>query len=300
MKAVVLIAGPTASGKSGLAIQLAKQADGEVINADALQVYRDLRVISARPTHEDMQGVAHHLFGHIDGAHRYSTGQWVREATALIIDIMARGKLPIVAGGTGLYFKALIDGLAEVPPADSRAANNYLEKHGIAALRELAFSLDPKAAARVLGHDPQRLLRIVSVAQETDKPLSAWQADTKPVIPPGYWTSVLLLPPRELLYERINQRFDGMVTQGGLAEVEALAARNLASDLPVMRAIGAKTIIAHLVGEISLDKGIELAKRDTRRFAKRQMTWFRGQAADWPTIVNQSDKSRFLADFKKL
>ncbi len=299
MKAVVLLAGPTASGKSDLAVQLAKQADGEVINADALQVYRDLRVISARPTQDDMDGIAHHLFGHIDGGHRYSAGQWLKESSAVILDILARGKLPIVVGGTGLYFKALIEGLAEVPPADTGPANLYLNRHGIAALRELAVTLDPIATARVLGDDPQRLLRIVSVAQETAKPLSVWQSATTPVIPRGYWTASVLLPPRQLLYERINQRFDVMVEQGGLLEVEALAARGLASDLPVMRAIGAKTIIAHLKGECALDVGIELAKRDTRRFAKRQMTWFRGQAADWPVIANKADKARFLGQFQE-
>jgi len=196
MKPVILIAGPTASGKSSLAIKLAKRADGEVINADALQVYRDLRVISARPLAEDMQGVPHHLFGHVDGAHRYSTGQWLRAARDVILEVLARGKLPIVVGGTGLYFKALTQGLAEVPPADTASATSYLNSHGIGALRELAEGLDPAAASRVLGDDPQRLIRIVSVAQETNKPLSAWQANTKPAIPKGYWRSCVLLRPK--------------------------------------------------------------------------------------------------------
>jgi len=180
MKPVILIAGPTASGKSGLAIQLALQTNGEVINADALQVYSDLKVISARPSAEEMQGIPHHLFGHVDGSHRYSTGQWLRQACTVITDVLARGKLPIVVGGTGLYFKALTKGLAEVPPVNTRPAADYLECKGIAALRELAEAVDPAAAARVLGDDPQRLMRIVSVAQETGKPLSLWQSATRP------------------------------------------------------------------------------------------------------------------------
>lgn len=297
MKTVVLIAGPTASGKSGLAIQLAKRADGEVINADALQVYRDLRVISARPTIDDMEGVPHHLFGHVDGAHRYSTGQWLRAASDVIIDVMARGRLPIVVGGTGLYFKALTEGLAEVPQISTANASAYLQTRGIAALRLLAEQLDPPAAARVLGNDPQRLLRIVSVAQETGKPLSAWQASTKPVVPHGYWQSCVLLPPRDTLYNRINARFDLMVEHGGVDEVSALISRRLSPDLPVMRAIGFKTVAEHLSGKHDLKTGIELAKRDTRRFAKRQMTWFRGQAPDWPRIVNSNDGANFIEKF---
>ena len=295
MKPVILIAGPTASGKSGLAIQLALQTNGEVINADALQVYSDLKVISARPSTEEMQGIPHHLFGHVDGSHRYSTGQWLRQACRVITDVLARGKLPIVVGGTGLYFKALTKGLAEVPPVNTRPAAEYLERKGIAALRERAEAVDPAAAARVLGDDPQRLIRIVSVAQETGKPLSLWQSATRPIVPPGFWTSAVLLPPRDLLYERINARFDSMVERGGLDEIHALAARGLPSDLPVMRAIGAKTILAYLSGELSLEKGIDLAKRDTRRFAKRQMTWFRGQASDWPVIGTPFERKEFIS-----
>ena len=294
MKPVVLIAGPTASGKSRFATNLAIQYDGEVINADALQVYSDLRVISARPVDEDMQGIPHHLFGHVDGAHRYSTGQWLRDASAVILDVMGRGKLPIVVGGTGLYFKALTDGLAKIPPSDTALATQYLKINGIEKLRTLAESLDPVATPRVLGNDPQRLLRIVSVAQETGKPLSEWQSQTTPIIPKGYWASCVLLPPREQLYERINLRFDSMIEEGGLSEVKALVSRGLSLDLPVMRAIGVKTIAEHLSGHHDLQTGIDLAKRDTRRFSKRQMTWFRGQAPDWPKLANSADKRRFI------
>ena len=300
MKAVLFIAGPTASGKSRFATDLAVQHSGEVINADALQVYSDLRVISARPTKDEMQGVPHHMFGHIDGAHRYSTGQWAREAVGVILDVLARGKLPIVVGGTGLYFKALTDGLAEIPAVSSGGAQTLLDAEGIEGLRARAEVLDAISTQRVLGNDPQRLLRIVSVAEETATPLSEWQANTRPVIPRGYWRSCVLLPPRDVLYERINQRFDVMLEEGGLAEVKALVARGLAQDLPVMRAIGFKTIAAALRGEHSFETGVELAKRDTRRFAKRQMTWFRGQAPDWPQIKNRADKEAFEENISQI
>ena len=300
IKPVICITGPTASGKSGLAVRLAKQVSGEVINADALQVYRDLRVISARPNAAEMGGVPHHLFGHIDGAHRYSTGQWLREVETVILDVLARGHVPIVVGGTGLYFKALTEGLAQVPPVTLDKAKAILEREGIAGLRATAEALDPTASARVLGNDPQRLLRIVSVAQHSGRTLSAWQQDTKPLIPKGYWYGVAVVPPREALYSKINSRFDTMVEDGGLDEVRALVARGLSPDLPVMRAIGVKTVAAHLaggpksvMGEHDLTTGIELAKRDTRRFAKRQMTWLRGQAKDWPILQGSTDKAAF-------
>ncbi len=254
-----------------------------------------------------MDGVAHHMFGHIDGAHRYSTGQWLREVEDVILDVLARGQVPIVVGGTGLYFKALTEGLAQVPPVTLDKAKAILTRDGIAGLRDMAEALDPTASARVLGNDPQRLLRIVSVAQETARPLSAWQQDTKPLIPKGYWYGVAVVPPRETLYSKINARFDTMVEDGGLDEVRALVGRGLPSDLPVMRAIGVKTITAHLAGgpkvvagEHDLPTGIELAKRDTRRFAKRQMTWLRGQASDWPILQGPTDKAAFCQSMTAL
>lgn len=292
---VVCIAGPTASGKSRFAVRLAHRVSGEVINADALQVYSDLRVISARPDLSEMEGIAHHLFGHVKGSHRYSAGQWLREASEVILDIMARGKTPIVVGGTGLYFKALTQGLAAVPHVSLGAARALLDENGIAALRRRAEELDPRAAAKVLGDDPHRLLRIVSVALETDKPLSEWRRKTKPVVPAGYYEPAVIMPARDVLYGRINARFDKMLDGGGLPEVKALVNQGLPLDLPVMRAIGVKTLAEHLRGERSLASGIELAKRDTRRFAKRQMTWFRGQAQEWPRLENSPDLEAFCA-----
>lgn len=287
MKIIHCIAGPTASGKSAFAVKLAKRLDGEIINADALQVYAELQVLSARPTLAEMDDIPHHLFGHISPCTRYSTGHWLREVDPLIIDILARGKTPILVGGTGLYFKALTEGLAQIPKLPSSAmvqAQAVLDRDGIDALRNLAVTLDPQAAAKVLGNDPQRLLRIVSVAKGTKKPLSVWQAETHAVLPMGSWKGMVILPKRENLYDRINTRFEDMIREGGLAEAKHILSLELATDLPAMKAIGLRELITHIEGEISLDVAIEQAMRQTRRFAKRQYTWLRGQMSHWEQV----------------
>lgn len=301
---IVCIAGPTASGKSAWAVKLAKnglavgkdgaRVYGEVINADAMQVYADLQILSARPDADEMDGVPHHLFGHVDGAVRYSTGKWLDDVVPVILDVMARGRVPILTGGTGLYFKALTQGLANIPDAPTTHATALLEARGIAALRIEAARLDPKATARVMGDDPQRLIRIVSVATQTTKPLSAWQTDTRPIVPRGYWYGAVLAPDRAQLYARINKRFDGMIAQGGLDEVRRLRARGLSPDLPVLKAIGVQQFMQALDNPQSIQDAIDIAKRDTRRFAKRQFTWFRGQAKHWYFVENSSDKDVFV------
>ena len=213
---ILCLAGPTASGKSAWAVRLAKTYDGEIINADSMQVYADLQILSARPALDEMEGVPHHLFGHIDGSVRYSVGAWLREVMPVIDDCITRGKTPILVGGTGLYFKALTVGLAVVPEPNHdavKAADDFLAK-GIDVLRRKAEQLDPVAAARVLGDDPQRLLRIVPVGLGTGKPLSVWQSETKPAVLPSAWTGAILLPERAALYGCINQRFTGSHTPG--------------------------------------------------------------------------------------
>lgn len=293
MNPVVCIAGPTASGKSAWAVQLAKSVNGEIINADAMQVYGDLRIISARPSTDEMNGIPHHMFGHIDGSVRYSVGMWLREATNVILDVLARGHVPIVVGGTGLYFKALTEGLSQVPTVDIAPVQQFLAAHGVEALRDKAAALDPVATSRVLGHDPQRLTRIVSVAEQTDKPLSQWQAHMSPVVPRGFWHGGVILPDRASLYDRINARFDTMIKDGGLDEVRALLSRGLSSDLPVMKAIGVQQFGGLLTDPNLEARAVEIAKRDTRRFAKRQYTWFRGQAQDWPVLKEKDDFEQF-------
>ena len=296
MKPIVFIAGPTASGKSAWAIELAKTFNGEIINADAMQVYEDLQILSARPTISEMQGVPHHLFGHIPGNIRYSTGQWLREVQPVILDCLAREVVPILVGGTGLYFKALLEGLAKVPAISQDVFENVktiLENEGIANLREEALRIDLRATQRILGDDPQRLSRIVSVYRETGRPLSEWQSETRPIIPKQFCQCAVLIPDRSALYERINTRFENMITSGGLNEAKSVFAKNYDNSLPIMKAIGVRQLKGYFTGDANLDDSIALASRDTRRFAKRQLTWFRGQARNWQEITNNSDKVRF-------
>jgi len=287
MKPVVMIAGPTASGKSALAIRLAHALDGEVINADSMQVYKDLRIISARPREDEMESIPHHLFGHVDGAVRYSVGAWLREAVPIILDCLARDKLPICVGGTGLYFKALTDGLADIPDVPDYkldALKQRLKSDGYETLERQARAIDPVVVSRLLGQDPQRLLRILSVYEHSGKPLSFWQQNTKPLIPQGYWRGIMLNPPRDDLYARINARFLNMVEAGALEEIERLMSRKLPVDLPVMKAIGVQQILS-AKGEAWVD----LCQRDTRRFAKRQKTFFRKYAHNWAWNSRLSD-----------
>ena len=297
MKPVICIAGPTASGKSAYAVQIAAALDGEIINADALQVYSDLQILSARPTQDEMGDLPHHLFGHISGQIRYSTGEWLREVEPLIIDILARGKAPILVGGTGLYFRALLQGMADIPavPDDvAKATSERLAQDGIASLRAEAEGLDPIAAARVLGDDPQRLQRIVNVAMGTGQALSAWQAETYPVVPPRFARFCVLTPPREQLYARINARYDEMLRAGGMDEAKTVFERGYDESLTVMKAIGLRQLKRYFDGDGSLDEAIEDSKRESRRFAKRQMTWFRNQPPKGELIDTQEGREGFL------
>ena len=303
MRPVICIAGPTASGKSAYALRVAAAMDGEIINADALQVYTDLHVLSARPTREEMGGIPHHLFGHIAGNVRYSTGAWLREVEPVILDCLARSKTPILVGGTGLYFRALLIGMADIPAISDQVSLDtakFLESEGIEALRQSAERLDPFATARVLGHDPQRLQRIVNVAKGTGRALSTWQAETHPVVPTRFARFCVLTPPRDRLYARINARYDEMLRAGGLKEAEAVFALNYDSSLPVMKAIGLRQLQRYFEGSGSLDEAVEDAKRESRRFAKRQMTWFRNQPPAGQLLEHANDQDAFLARVRGL
>jgi len=288
----LLIAGPTASGKTGLAVALARRTGGEVINADSMQVYRDLSVLSARPGPDERAGVPHRLFGHVDGAEDYSVGRWLAEARPAIAAARERGAAPIVVGGTGLYFRALTEGLAETPdPGEDarREARRILETEGLEALAERAAALDPDAARRAGRGDPQRLARIVEVALGTGKPLSRYQAETRPALPREAWRAAVLAPEREALNRRIAERARAMMTAGAADEARALLARGLPGDRPVMRALGVATLRRRLAGEIDDDGAVEALTVETRQYAKRQRTWFRNQAPDWPRVDPLSD-----------
>ena len=297
MKPVICIAGPTASGKSAYAIDVARALNGEIINADALQVYSDLQVLSARPTHSEMEGIPHHLFGHISGEVRYSTGSWLREVEPLILDILARGKTPVLVGGTGLYFRALLKGMADIPAvpmAVTQETMAFMDREGIGALRQEAMRLDPIATSRVLGDDPQRLQRIVDVCRGTGQALSVWQAETHPVVPLQFAKFCVLLPQRKGLYERINARYDVMLRHGGLKEAKAVFEKRYDESLPVMKAIGLRQLRSYFEGVSPLDDAIEVAKRDSRRFAKRQMTWFRNQPPRGEVLVTETQRLSYL------
>jgi tRNA dimethylallyltransferase len=280
---LALIAGPTASGKSALALALAEAADGIVINADSAQVYRDLRLVSARPTAADEARAPHRLYGYRDGADACSAADWAADAKAAIAEAHAAGKLPILAGGTGLYLHTLIDGIAPVPEIDPavRKAVRALpvgEAHA-ALLRE-----DRAAAARIRPGDTTRTARALEVVRSTGKPLEAWQAEKVGGI--GNEVALeplILLPPRDWLYARCDERFEKILSDEGIEEVSSLLKRRLPALAPVMRAIGVHQIAAFLHGEIGREATLAAGQAATRHEAKRQSTWFRRQPpADWP------------------
>lgn len=298
---VWLIAGPTASGKTALAIHAARRLGGEVVNADSMQIYADIPVLSAAPPADEQAGIPHHLFGVLDASQRASVGWWARAAMAVIDEIRSRGNTPVVVGGTGLYFNALTEGLAEVPdiPDEAAAEAEAIAGQGIAILRVEAERHDPDGASRVLGDDIQRLRRIVEVGLATGRALSSFHGDTMPLLPEGAWRGVVIEPDREALYARINVRFDHMLANGALEEVEALAKRGLDPELPAMKALGVPQLIALRNGEMTRAEAEEYAKRESRRYAKRQFTWFRNRCADWPRI-DSLDPATARAQFDAL
>ena len=283
---ILLIAGPTASGKSALAQRLAREIGGEIVNADALQLYRDLRILSARPSDDEMSQAPHHLFGVADGADGWSVGRWLRAALEVLEQIAARGRPAILVGGTGLYCRALTLGLAEAPaaPAETVAAETLFEQDGEAAVRTALRGLDPEAEARIAANDRQRLIRALAVAKATGRPLSAWQAETEAALPADAWRGVVVEPPRASLYARCDSRLEAMIAAGAVAEAAALAARGLDPRLPVMKAVGLRELAMAAQDETALPAALAAAQTATRRYAKRQMTWFRHQTPDWPRI----------------
>jgi tRNA dimethylallyltransferase len=285
----ILIAGPTASGKSALALSLAETLGGAVINADSMQVYGDLRVITARPTPAEETRAPHRLYGHIDGAENYSVGRWCVDAGAALAQAQRAGQLPILVGGTGLYFKALTRGLAAVPPipADIRArVRERLTTEGVAALHAELTRLDPAGGERLMAGDRARVTRALEVVLATGRSLTDWHRDgLPPSIDAADAIKIFLHVERAELYRRIDARFDTMLASGALDEVKALATRHLDPALPAMKAHGVPWLLRHLTGEITLAEAAEGGKRDTRRYTKRQGTWFRHQLPDWAWVA---------------
>jgi tRNA dimethylallyltransferase len=288
----VLIAGPTASGKSALALALAEALGGTIINADAMQVYRDLRVVTARPTPEEEARAPHLLYGHVDAAENYSVGRWCVDASAALTAVEQGGRLPILAGGTGLYFKTLTRGLAAIPPIPSQirsAVRERLKREGIAALYAELSARDDASARRLMPADRARISRALEVVLATGRSITDWHAEgMKAALDPHAAVKVFLDVDRAQLYRRIDSRFDAMLASGALDEVRALAGRQLDPALPAMKAHGVPWLIRHLNGEIDLPAAVEAAKRDTRRYSKRQATWFRHQLPDWTWIAPET------------
>ncbi len=284
-KPVLIVGGPTASGKSALALDAAEALGGVVVNADSMQLYRELDVIAARPGPEDEARAPHRLYGVLPAAERGSAARWRAMALEAIAEAHGEGRLPVVVGGTGLYLRALMQGLSEVPPIPEeirRAAHARLKALGGEAFRAELTARDP-AAAKLNPGDTTRLTRAWEVAEATGRPLSDWQREAAEGAPPGLAFAVIVLdPPRDALYAVCDRRFGVMMERGALEEVRRLDALRLDPELPAMKALGVPELRAHLGGELALDEAVEAARRSTRRYAKRQVTWFRHQLAERP------------------
>lgn len=282
----ILIAGPTASGKSALAIEKAKDCGGYVVNADSMQVYDVLRVLTARPPEEDLLLIDHHLYGHVHPSHNYSVAQWAADVTNLLLRADLQGRVPVFVGGTGLYFKALVGGLSQMPdvPVDVRQKwRSKLEQTGPETLHALLAKDDPKAGERIKPQDGQRIVRALEILEASGKNITFWQSKgSEPLIDVHASEKICLLPERPVLDVRVLERLHKMVQQGALDEVSALLALKLDAALPSMKAIGVPEFIDHVAGKTDLDTALRLANFSTRQYVKRQTTWFRHQlGANW-------------------
>ncbi|MEG1452521.1 tRNA (adenosine(37)-N6)-dimethylallyltransferase MiaA [Brevundimonas sp.] len=285
LPSITLIGGPTASGKSRLALDLAMETGAVIINADSQQLYADMDVLSARPPVEDEAKAPHRLYGVADAAEAWSVGKWSRAALDEICRAHAEGKNAILVGGTGLYFNALTKGLADIPPVPPFIRNMVEEEYDIGGeedFRETLREIDPASEARIFPSDRQRLVRALSVFRTSGKSLTEFKADTRPLLRPQSWTGIIVEPERDVLYANCDRRVDIMLETGAIDEVKALMARNLDMGLPAMKAVGLREIAAWLEGQMTRDQAVKAMKQATRNYAKRQLTWFRNQQGDWP------------------
>ena len=291
----ILIAGPTASGKSGLALGLAERLGGIVINADSMQVYRELRILTARPSAEEEAGVPHALYGFVPGAQSYSVGRYAIDAAAALRDARARGLRPIFVGGTGLYFKALLEGLSPMPEIDDGVRAHWRVRALSAepgGLHRILAERDPEMAARLAAGDTQRIVRALEVFDSSGVSIADWQRqDRVPVLAEADTVRIMIEPERAELCRRIDSRFAAMLAAGALDEVIHLKSLNLDPALPVMRAHGVRPLLRHLAGELTLEEAVTASQAETRQYAKRQLTWARGNMRSWKWLSTQEMKT---------
>lgn len=275
-----LLAGPTASGKSAMALDWAKQTGGTILNADSMQLYTDVPILTARPDASEQARAPHRLYGHLHGRTLWSTGDWLRAARPFITKALNGGPPLCIVGGTGLYFNALVHGLAEIPEIDDAVrleARAAYDEMGEENLRALLKTHDPQAEARIMANDQQRLSRAYEVWLQTGRALTDWQNHTVPELAPDTYTLDILYPDRAWLYDRCDRRLQIMLDTGALDEVRALIDKGLSPDWPIMRVLGLMEFTAHLAGKMTLNEALTLARQKTRNYAKRQSTWFRNQ-----------------------
>ena len=293
--APILIAGPTASGKSALALAIAEHVGGVIINADSMQVYRELRILSARPSADEEARLPHALYGFVPAAEAYSTGRFVKDAAAAIARARDEGRRPVIVGGTGLYFKALLEGLSPVPHIDDAIRNHWrteAERRGAADLHRELMARDRRMAERLAPGDTQRIVRALEVIEQTGKSLADWQRQPgTPIVEEATSVRLLVTLARAELHARADARFDRMIAEGAMEEARALAALNLDPTLPAMRAIGVAPLVAAARGETPVEAAAEAAKLETRQYIKRQETWLRRHMIAWKAISTQDMES---------
>ena len=284
----VLIAGPTASGKSALAITLAQRRNGVVVNADSMQVYRDLEILTARPTNDELQQAPHALYGYVEGSDACSVGRWIVDVRAAVDVAWQDGRLPIIVGGTGLYFKALLEGLSPIPPVPADVREHWREvarQLDPAALHGQLSARDPATAGRIAPTDRQRLTRALEVLEATGRGLTDWQQERgQPVLAAETAELLVVAPERAALYRRADARLDRMIAGGAIEEVRRLSRRGYSPELPMMRALGVAPLLAAQAGTLTLEQAVARAKLDTRHYIKRQETWLRRNMITWNQV----------------
>jgi len=305
VKPILVILGPTATGKSSLGMKLARRLDGEIVNADALQVYRGLTIGTAKPSPEEMEEVPHHLVDILDPAERFSAGEFARRARNAVREIQSRGKRAIVVGGSGLYLRSLLLGISPIPRGGEtlrRELHRRAEEEGLGKLHEELRGVDPETAERLSPGDRQRILRALEVAYASGRPLSRWIAEQPFGRQKILAQRIGLTLPRAILYDRISKRVHLMIERGWIGEVSAMLELGVEPDVPAFQAIGYRQLVRHLSGEWGLDEAIDDIVRATRRYAKRQMTWFRKETdIRWIPALSVDDTiPSLLNDFKML